>query len=725
VPKYRITAPDGKTYNVTVPEGQDVNPEAILGALKARTAPKPMSQDEYGTAKAANMAGLGFGVGDEILAGLGSVFRQDLGNYDEQLKYIRGSQDKLNREDFGASITSNLIGGIPAAIATGGPATQAVGRLFPVAGTVMNAANTGRVAGGVTNAAITGAGFGAASGFGSGEGGVQNRLVSAALGAPIGAGFGATVEGVVSPAVSRFITYLRGKPQLIDPATKQLTQQGQQIAQRAGIDPNQLSVQMQREFADTAQRATSPQALNQAGVIAEAGSLPVPVKLTQGQVDLLPEQQMLESQMAKDAYGRLAGERMRSAFSAQDEALQGNMEAIRARITGGTQFAEPGQRGLAIQQPLAQMRDAAEENVRSLYTASRQGQDASIEPGTYRQAVQNIIGDVTDNFAPADIPKVFSKLEGMQKASMQAGSSETLVSSVFRTRRQLVSLQAEGGAEGAAAGAAKRSLDNWLVNSLDEAAISGDKEAISRARQAISAFRDYKTKFDGEDLVSKLVERDQFSSTLKNDPETAISVIFGRSDTGFFSKANVARDLVKMKGLLGENSEGWKALKDEALTRILRSSDGGVLPDSRGFSGAKLVKTWQAATEKHPEVLRQLFTEQERALISQFVRVAQRITTTVPGGSNTSNTSAGLMQAVRRMFSSAVFGPKLAALIDSTPVLKGLQDIAYEMKATRSAIGQMQVGAQPTLPLGQVSPQTDAALRAAVPLGAQMGGNRQ
>jgi hypothetical protein len=83
------------------------------------------------------------------------------------------------------------------------------------------------------------------------------------------------------------------------------------------------------------------------------------------------------------------------------------------------------------------------------------------------------------------------------------------------------------------------------------------------------------------------------------------------------------------------------------------------------------------------------------------------------------------MQAVRRMFSSAMFGPKLAALIDSTPVLKGLQDIAYEMKATRSAVGQIQMGAQPTLPLGQVNPQADATLRAAVPLGAQMGGNRQ
>ena len=151
MPKYRITAPDGKTYNVTTPEGQDVNPEAILGALKAHTTPKPMSQDEYGTAKAANMAGLGFGVGDEVLAGLGSVFRQDLGNYDEQLKYIRGSQDKLNREDFGASITSNLIGGIPAALATGGPAAGLVAKLLP---------NVGRVG----NAAITGAGFGAAAG---------------------------------------------------------------------------------------------------------------------------------------------------------------------------------------------------------------------------------------------------------------------------------------------------------------------------------------------------------------------------------------------------------------------------------------------------------------------------------------------------------------------------------------------------------------------------------
>lgn len=717
MPTYRITAPDGKTYNVTPPEGQDVTPETIMNLFKGEAKPKPMTQDEYGTAKAANMAGLGFGVGDEILAGLGSVFRQDLGNYDEQLKYIRGAQDKLNREDFGASITSNLIGGIPAALATGGPASGLVSRALP---------SLGRVG----NAAVTGAGFAAAAGFGSGEGGVENRLASAALAAPWGATFGATVEGVASPLISRFITYLRGRPELLDQAGN-ITPQGSkliaQYAQTAKVDPAELSAGLQKELLRQAQAAGTTKAINPEQVIAlqQAKGLPVPVPMTKGQLSQVPDQQMFESQAVKGVYGEGVGDPIKSVYDEQFAALNQNVDAIRQRLSGSQTLGETGARGSAVQSALTEMRDTAQQEVRSLYNSARRGGDAAVEPTAYRNAVQNILGKVMDDFSPDTIPKVFGRLDAMNRAAQEAGSSETLISSIFRTRRQLVSLQAEGGVEGAAAGTAKRALDEHLLNSIDDAALSGDKQAITRWKDAISKFRDYASKYESGNLVEKLTDTVDFQKTLKVDPEDAMKIIFGRAETGFTGKVGMVRELRNLKETLGETSEAWRALKEEAFLRFANTAKGAVLPTERGFSGAKLAKAWQDATDKSPELLRTIFTDEERALIGQFVRVAQRVTTVAPGGVNSSNTSGAVIQAMRKLFSSAIFGPRVAAFLEGTPVLKGFLQIPDRVKAAGAAQAVPGVTNLPPSSLATVSPNAEFAVRNSVPIGGQMIGQRQ
>ena len=270
MPKYRITAPDGKTYNVTTPEGQDVNPEAILGALKARTTPKPITGDQYDEAWLANVAGLGFEFGDEAVAGVRSVFGSD---YDKELAQVRQSQQKLAEYDPLGNVIGKVAGGLPVAMLTGGPATQVAARVLP---------NAGRVG----QAAAVGAGFGAGAGFGSGEGGVANRLQSGAIGAAFGAGFGATVEGVVSPAVAQLLQRFRGKPQLLDETTGTLTPTGRSLAERAGVNPDELSSAYQAEFAKQAQDAINPA---DASRLAQARSLPVPVPTTKGQNTLDPE----------------------------------------------------------------------------------------------------------------------------------------------------------------------------------------------------------------------------------------------------------------------------------------------------------------------------------------------------------------------------------------------------------------------------------------------------
>lgn len=714
MPTYRVTAPDGTTYNVTPPEGANVSQEDILGAVMQHHQDRPITGQEYNDATAANLAGLGFGVGDEVLAGLGSVFRPDLGGYDKQLSYLRGAQDRMARQKGGVSLATNLIGGAPLAVAGAGPVAGMVGKALPSLGKVGQAAVTGGI-------------FGGAAGFGSGEGGIENRLASAALGTGMGAGLGAAVEGVIAPVASRLVQAFAGRPQFLDPKTGSLTPQGMKFvaeyAQKNGIDPQQLGAAFEQELAKQAQGAGRAMAVNpeQAGALAEANSLPVKVPMTKGQLTGDPQQQLFESQSAKGVYGSGAQAKVGALYDATDQALRDNQDVIRQKIIGSTANSEPGQRGQLVQSALNTLKSDASAEVKSLYDAAKQGGDAAIAGDKYREAVQNIIGDVANDFHPDHAPLVFSMLNKMQQAANKAGDAETLISTVFRNRRHLVSLQGGGGTEGAAAGAAKKALDEYLINTIDDAALSGDKTAIQKWKDAISAFRDYKGKFEGGDLVEKLVSTDQFSKTLSLDPESAINVIFGRSNSGFVSKTNIGRDLGKIKELLGEDSDAWKALKEEAFLRFMRTAQGATRPTERAFSGANLSKAWNSAMETNPEVMRQIFTNEERALISQFTRVAQRVTTVVPGGANNSDTSGAIVQFMRKMLGSAIVGPKVAAFFEGTPVLKGLTQLPDEMRAASSVVPKADVMPIPARDIRSNNPQLYNALSV---MGSEMAGRR-
>jgi hypothetical protein len=100
-----------------------------IAATFKNTAKQKITPQEYDDAWAANVAGLGTGLGDEFLAGVGSVFRSDLGNYDKQLEDIRASQRKLSDYDPAGNIIGQVAGGLPLAMLTGGPADRKSTRL--------------------------------------------------------------------------------------------------------------------------------------------------------------------------------------------------------------------------------------------------------------------------------------------------------------------------------------------------------------------------------------------------------------------------------------------------------------------------------------------------------------------------------------------------------------------------------------------------------------------
>lgn len=695
MPTYRITAPNGKTYNVTAPEG--TTPEQALAKVRGQySAPtsKPMTQDEYGTAKAANLAGLGFGVGDEVLAGLGSVFRSDMGDYNKQLGYIRNSQNKLWQEDPAASLTSGILGGIPTALATGGGATALTARALP---------NAGRVG----QAMATGAGYGGVAGFGSGEGGVQNRALSAVGGAAAGAAVGGAIEGVASPLIQSFVRWARGNPAMVNPQTGQPTPAFNRAAQEAGFDPQTASAELNKEFATLARNAANPA---QAASMAEARTLPVPLRMSQGQATLDPAQQMLESQMLKGEFGPGAQQVVRNVADEQQAGMAANLQAIQARIGGGTaNVAEAKQGVTALQQRLAEMQQTAQANKSGFYRAAEgAGREATVSARNVRSAGEEAMAVLRqEGFDQFSSPNTVRILEDV---SIRGGRTTLNVSDVFRSIKRLTALQkGVPTPDSAAAGVAKARIQQWLDDAITNDLIQGDTQAVNAWRQANAGNRLYMGTFKSGDIVSKLVERSRDGqNALKLDVNGAANLLFGASKTGFVNKSGMARDIVKIRDLLGPTSPEWRALKEEAFMRFANAGQGAQTPTGTQFSGGNFMKAFEGAMRDSPEVMRSLFTRDELNLIAQFGRVARRLTTPVEGGKNFSNSGASITSMAKQLLMSTFMGPKLTAFLQGTPVLQGIMNLGQDIRANTAMTATLQRGFQPVPEVGRVVSQAVA-----------------
>lgn len=195
MPRFEVTAPDGKKYRITAPEGankdqaleyfkQQYSNKSVLNGKNQEAMPKQI------VAKTPETGGIGqflqgatFGLGDEAIAatvGLrsgidkGGLF--DKQAYDQALGLQRQAEKEFAAKNQAVSLGLNLLGAVAVPIGA-------------VRGGVGLASKIGR---GIASGAATGA----ASGFGAGEGSLENRLSSAKTGAAIGATIGAAAPAV-------------------------------------------------------------------------------------------------------------------------------------------------------------------------------------------------------------------------------------------------------------------------------------------------------------------------------------------------------------------------------------------------------------------------------------------------------------------------------------------------------------------------------------------------
>lgn len=195
--EFEITAPDGRRFIVTAPEG--ASQDDVLRFAQSNTpAPEAPRQSlgEQALGRLGTMAdntartlarGATLGTIDEISAAANATVGGMTGQpgtwserYGQNLQAERGRDAAFDQRNPALSMVGQAAGGVM----MGGPVLSGA-RSLP---------------GAMARGAATGAGYGGVAGFGTGEGGFSNRAINAAEGGVIGAGIGAALPVALAGA---------------------------------------------------------------------------------------------------------------------------------------------------------------------------------------------------------------------------------------------------------------------------------------------------------------------------------------------------------------------------------------------------------------------------------------------------------------------------------------------------------------------------------------------
>jgi hypothetical protein len=473
----------------------------------------------------------------------------------------------------------------------------------------------------------------------------------------------------LSPVIAAGWRAIRQSGNRLTDVNGALTTEARRVLVEAGIDPAQMSDDVAREWARMAENAANP---GDALRMAQANTLPVPVPQTRGVVTGDPSQQMFEELAQKGAYGEQARNIVSGVQSRAQQALRGNTEAIQARLGGGG--VSRGQAGGNAQAALSEAQNRATVATDAAYGAARAA-PALVNKSAMPDFARRVMEPAQTYLRQA--PGAQQEAKRLAELALSQGDAVP-VAQLFDWRRDVSQLMraTSDGTERAAYRQLLSSFDDNVRDLVRDGLMSGSDDAARLWQRAVNIRRGAGRRFESNDLIADLLEREYAGGgmRLKVAPEAASNYIFGAADTGFITKPQLARDLVRLRNRLGSTSAEWNGIREEAWLRFAQAAEGAFDGGTRQFSGVKFQKAWDGAWNKNPEVMRALFSPKERSLIDQFAQVATRTTNPVKGGSNPSGTGAAMANMMQRFMNAALLGEKGAAFLGRLPGFGGVYD---------------------------------------------------
>lgn len=399
-----------------------------------------------------------------------------------------------------------------------------------------------------------------------------------------------------------------------------------------------------------------------AAVRAVNSTMRQPIPMSRGQVSGLPEQQAVENSYRAGASGRAPAEIAQAQARDAQAAIGQNLEALGQEATGRPIPAR-GAGAAVTSETLNSMYDNQRQATTNAYAAARNAPPtAAMFPPAERVMLEANLRTALRDFRENRVPSVFNEINAIRDME------NVTPGDLFDMRSALTNIRRSGdGTESAAAATAVRALDAEIARI--EPNMTGDPAAVDLWRTAIRERRQQGDTFESNDRIADLTSREYRSG----EPSQAVASedagnrIFGLGNS-WMNKADLARDLARMRRVLGQDSEAWNALRGEHFRRLMDAGRGPLEAGADTFSGRNFANAWRDARRNANGALRVLYTEEQIAALDRLAFLADRTTSPVQGGRNTSatatTTKALTREAIRRVLGGIPFaGPVLDAIL--------------------------------------------------------------
>ncbi len=452
---------------------------------------------------------------------------------------------------------------------------------------------------------------------------------------------GAAMEGLVPVAVSGW-RQIFGNRKFFDPATGRLTEAGRQQAMEAGLDPMDMDRRLAEAFGRQVMDEPVP-ALAKTRAYEEAYGIPY----TRGQQ--LAQAGDFE-QIAREEGMRhgTRGAEAKSAMLATDELYRARTQEAIDKAIGRT-ARKAQETGEDVLTGVQAAQAAKKSRVDELYDIARPvAEAAKVERGRFI----GLYREVTDTLEEFDLDpmlfpatnKILRNIKGL--SARKRGMTAPTLRKLETERRKIGSLinSATTKADKSAAIEAKAAFDKWLEREIDDILMSGDPTALASLKAARKEASEYFSLFTKQrggrvnDEIGGVVEKLLYAEAT---PEQAMNYVLGAGQLG---KKQTATGVVKrLKGILGEGSDGWEALKDAGWWKLTRDNQGQMK------SPKMFVKAFDELYAGNKSLMDEMYTPTEIKTM-KTVRDAIDMMKIPEHVRNPSGTAWTLLSFARRMF---------------------------------------------------------------------------
>lgn len=470
----------------------------------------------------------------------------------------------------------------------------------------------------------------------------------------------------------------------------QVTPEGERLLRRANIDPEDITDDFARAYTERAQAAIAPEveAAQAAQGLSQARDLPVPVPMSQGDLTRNVTQQASEDAMLKGARGEGAERVMTGFRRSQQEALQANVPAIQRQL--GAEALPQGQGAGVVADALRTGREALRNEVKAAYLAARQTN--ATMPREYAANLRRDFARMASegDFRLQDMPQTVKLLKEFRDATKAKVGDVVTLRRLEKWRAgvagRVTKLENARGPAGKALPEEallirlKDAYDGHLQGAIDNAILSGDDAALAAWREAKESASRFATLYNSDKTVAKLARGDATASQAAN-------MILGVGNLG--AKQEAVQTVRAIKRIVGDDTPEFAALKGEAFLRIVEAGIKRGTPEAP-VGGTAMKRAWDDLRRRNPELLGELFSRSEQALLQRYVDVAFRATDRARGAVNNSNSAIELARTVLEGGGNTTFSRFLLNRLTSA-----FREGASEMSARMATEG----AAIPSVPL--------------------------